>query len=378
MIPYLARGRKQGGRHGYQGQGKRKQQIRAGPRQEPGQLPGADSDQLSRHDHASVPQPHGGHPRRNQIHLRGTVGALPAPRLGAQRPRHWRRRHDGSHGAQRAAVARMPLRGADDRRRAQSHQLPARRRRRRLHPRPWGGPGAHRRQGVLGRCQGGPGKGQGTAAGLRHRRSPGARRRAHRRGHLRGLHRRRRSGIQVAPPRRRVGGVFVELHLWNHRRSQGRRLSPQRALPQHVRHDHRMAHAGAPGLPMDPAHVPRHGMVFPVGGDGTRRHPRHAAPYGAQGHFRRHRRAPGRLHVRRPRCAQHDCQLQCRGAHPLRPRRPRHDRRFLAARPGDHRHGGDGLRGPPHLWPHRGVWADASCPPGRTNGKTSRRRSGRA
>ena len=204
----------------------------------------------------------------------------------------------------------MPLRGADDRRRAQPHQLPARRRRRRLHPRPWGGAGAHRRQGVLGRRQGGPGEGQGTAAGHRHRRSPGAGRRAHRRDHLRGLHRRRRCGFQVAAPRRRVGVVLVELHLRNHRRSKGRRLPPPGALPQYLRHDHRVAHAGAPGLPVDPAHVPRHGVVFPVGGDGARRHPRHAAPHGAQGHIRRHRRAPGRLHVRRPRRAQHDRQLQ--------------------------------------------------------------------
>ena len=55
------------------------------------------------------------------------------------------------------------------------------------------------------------------------------------RDRLRGVPRRRRSGLPLAHAARRVGGDHAQLHLGHHRQSQGRRLQPPRRHPHVLR-----------------------------------------------------------------------------------------------------------------------------------------------
>ena len=162
--------------------------------------------------------------------------ALPPPGLGAGAARHRPRRHGRDHGAQRSGDARGALRGAGARRDPQSAQHPARRADDRVLPRARRGEGAADRRRVRAgrarrrsRCSAGRSWSSTSTMPKVRARRPASRlgaidlRRAARRG---------RPALRVAGPARRVGRAGAALHVGHDGRSQGRRLSPPRRVPQ--------------------------------------------------------------------------------------------------------------------------------------------------
>ena len=73
----------------------------------------------------------------------------------------------------------------------------------------------------------------------------GAARQVARRDRLTRRSSRRRSGVRLANPARRVGRDRAQLHLRHDGRSQGRRVSPSRRLPQRDQRHPRLEHAAA-------------------------------------------------------------------------------------------------------------------------------------
>ena len=114
----------------------------------------------------------------------------------------------------------------------------------------------------------------GEAARHRHRRRARAGRQAPRRHRLRGVHRRRRSGVRVAAPGGRVECDLAQLHVRHHRQSEGRRLPSPRRVPQRAVEHHRLGHAAARGLPVDAADVPLQRLVLRLDDGGQRRRQR--------------------------------------------------------------------------------------------------------
>src|SRR5262249_31216638 len=88
----------------------------------------------------------------------------------------------------------------------------------------------------------------------------------------------RPDGVAGDAAGRRERAARAQLHLGNHRQSQGRRLSPPRRLPGIGRQRHDVAAAAARGLSLDSADVPLQRLVLHVGGDGDGRHARVPAP----------------------------------------------------------------------------------------------------
>ncbi len=186
------------------------------------------------------------------------------------------------------------------RRRAQHAQHAARRGRDRLHARARRGEGAGHRHRVLADDRAGAG-----AARRRSRSSidivdalgPGGKRLGDRR--LRGVHRRRRSGVRLAAPGGRVGRDLAQLHVGHDRQSEGRGLPPPRRLPQRAVEHHRLGDAPARGLPVDAADVPLQRLVLPLDDGRQRRRQRLPAQGRGEGDLRRDPRAQGHALLRR-------------------------------------------------------------------------------
>ena len=108
---------------------------------------------------------------------------------------------------------------------------------------------------------------------------------------LRGVRRKRRSGLRLANAGGRVGRDRAQLHLGHDRQPQGRRLPPPRRGPHVLREHARDAHGQAPGLSVDAADVPLQRLVLSVDAVGRGRHARVPALGAREGDVRRHRRA---------------------------------------------------------------------------------------
>ena len=114
---------------------------------------------------------------------------------------------------------------------------------------------------------------------------------APRREGLRGVPRRGRSRVRGGAARRRVAGHLPALHLGDHGRSQGRRLSPPRRLSQRARQRADLRALAAHGLSLDAADVPLQRLDLHVGGHRGRRHARVPAPRRSGADLSRHRAA---------------------------------------------------------------------------------------
>ena len=64
------------------------------------------------------------------------------------------------------------------------------------------------------------------------------------------------------PARRRMGGDRAQLHVGHDRQSEGRRLPSSRRVPERAVQHHRLGHAAALGLSVDPADVPLQRLVL--------------------------------------------------------------------------------------------------------------------
>ena len=61
-----------------------------------------------------------------------------------------------------------------------------------------------------------------------------------------------------------MGCHLVELYVWHHREPQGRGLQSPGYISERRGQYHVLAHAGPPGVFVDPANVPLQWLVFPV------------------------------------------------------------------------------------------------------------------
>ena len=74
-----------------------------------------------------------------------------------------------------------------------------------------------------------------------------------------------RSRLRAALSGRRVAGDLAQLHLGHHGAAEGRRLPPPRRLSERDRRHPGLGHGAAPGLSLDPTHVPLQWLVLSLG-----------------------------------------------------------------------------------------------------------------
>ena len=74
----------------------------------------------------------------------------------------------------------------------------------------------------------------------------------------------RRSGFRLGDAGRRMGRDLAQLHLWHHRRSEGRGVPPSRRLSARARQCRDLQMGRASGLSVDAADVPLQWLVLPL------------------------------------------------------------------------------------------------------------------
>ena len=267
--------------------------LRSRPRPQCRELHAADAAVAHRPHRVHLSEPAVGHSRRSPLHLGGNLCAKPPARVRARPRRHRQGRHRCRDGFQHAGNGRAAFRRSDDGRRAQYAQHAPRCRDDCVHAEACRGEGAGDRHRVR-RDRGGGARADGReAARDRHRRSARSGRQAARQAGLRGVHRRRRSGIRMAAPGRRVGRDLAQLHVGHDRQSEGGRLSPSRRVSQCAVEHHRLGDAAPRGLPVDAADVPLQRLVLRLDDGRQRRRQRLLAARRGEGGAGRHPRAQG-------------------------------------------------------------------------------------
>ena len=278
---------------------------------------------------------------------------MPQARVRARAGGDRRRRHGGADGGEHAGDGRGALRRADGRRRPQHAQYAPRRRGDRVHARARRREGADHRYRICADGREGSCADFGEAARHRHRRRARARRQAPRQVRLRGVHRRRRSRIRMAAPRRRVECDLAQLHVGHDRQSEGRGLPSSRRLSQRPVEHHRLGDAQALGVPVDVADVPLQRLVLRVDDGGQRRRQRLPAQGRGEGDLRRDARAQGYPLLRRADRPPDADQCARGNEEGDRPEGALLRRRRGAARRGHRGHGADGIRHHARVRPHR-------------------------